>query len=114
MAINVIRNDSLVELVSIDGTKITGTVCDQGTNTLCVRLADGSRKDITQEMISSALYFYIGYPKESTIIQVPDMIIPNGKIESFNAKTGFAIDSEGRRLVVHLDSFLFDDELPNH
>lgn len=111
MAFNVFKDDSLVELLINDGTKITGIISSFGTNTISIRLDDGSIKDITQEMLSHVIYFYIGYAKEASMIQVPTMLEPNGKIDSFDGKTGFVIDDSGQKQMIHLDSFLIDDEL---
>ena len=57
MAFNVFKDDSLVELLINDGTKITGIISSFGTNTISIRLDDGSIKDITQEMLSHVIYF---------------------------------------------------------
>lgn len=111
MAINVFKKDSFVELTLANGIKLTGILCNQGTNDICIRQDDGNIVTVTQEMLTQASYLYVGYPNESTTVKVPSMMIPNGKIESFNGKMGFAIDNEGRRLVIHPDSFLFDDEM---
>lgn len=111
MPINVFKNDSLIEILLADGTKLTGTICYFDENAISIRQTDGTTMDISQETIAHSLYFYIGYPKEPTIIQVPSMINPNGEIYSFDGKSGFAIDNQGHKQLIHLDSFLIEDDL---
>lgn len=114
MSISIFRNESFVEIRLTDGTKLSGTICNLGGNTISIRQANGNLVDITQEMISRSTYFYIGYPNDPSLIQVPTMLIPNGEIHSFDGKTGFVVNSDGQKQVIHLDSFLFEDELQNN
>lgn len=111
MPINFLKKESLVEILFTDGNKTTGTISNIGVNTISIRQTDGILVDVTQDIMDKISYIYIGYPNEATTIQVPTMLDPNGEINSFDGKSGFAIDNKGEKSVIHLDSFLISDEL---
>lgn len=96
------KNGVLIELKLSDGKIICGNV--SSTDNGFIHIVENEVREIviTPEMLTNAIYLYIGYPIRDIEKDVPLKILGNGKIEEFDGKQGFL----NGRVFLNIDSFL--------
>ena len=105
---------TLIELLLADGTKLQGLAEQSSCDALSLKQADGTLTTISPDVLAQAVYAYAGFPTRQAGVQRPTPAIANGRITSFNAAGMGFVETTGtpqRRLLIHTDSFLLDDEL---
>ena len=101
------REGAFIEMALTDGVKIHGLVCSFDDAMISLKDDTDNTLVISAEEIEKAVYLYIGFPTEQTMVQIPIMVKGNGVITSFNGKMGFVDNC----YLIHPDSFLFEDVL---
>lgn len=107
-AFSFIKKGVYVELLLTDKTKLAGMVRDCRDEAFDLQDNEGSILHITFEEIAKAVYLYTGFPTEKVLVQTPIRLKGNGTITSYDRFQGFV---DGRKYIIHSDSFLIDDEL---
>lgn len=96
------KKGTLVELKLSDGKIINGIVSNIDDGSIHITENELNDITITPEMLTKAIYLYIGYPTRNAEKDVPLKVQGNGIIEEFDGTQGFLND----RLFINLESFL--------
>ena len=75
------KKGTLVELKLSDGKIINGIVSNTDDGFIHIAEKDLNEITITPEMLTNAIYLYIGYPTRNAEKDVPLTVQGNGKIE---------------------------------